>query len=90
MTIQIMIENFEFQISDFDEILDRPAFRNVEKIKTIGSTFMAASGMNPHVRQENTHKYQHLKELLEFVFDMQRSVTDFNQVWLLIDNWLGI
>ena len=34
-------------ISDFDEILDRAEFRNVEKIKTIGSTYMAVSGLNP-------------------------------------------
>ena len=53
-------------ISDFDEILDKPAYKNVEKIKTIGSTFMAASGMNPYIRQENTHKFQHIHELMEF------------------------
>ena len=28
-------------------------YSNVEKIKTIGSTFMAASGMNPSIRQVN-------------------------------------
>ena len=28
-------------ISDFDELLEQPNFRNVDKIKTIGSTFMA-------------------------------------------------
>ena len=32
--------------SDFDELLDKPEFRNVEKIKTIGATFMAASGID--------------------------------------------
>ena len=37
-------------ISDFDELLDQPDFRNVEKIKTIGATFMAASGLNPFIR----------------------------------------
>ena len=72
-------------ISDFDEILDRAEFRNVEKIKTIGSTFMAAAGMNPYIRQENTHKYQHIHELTEFVFELQRSVDEFNQSLIEFD-----
>lgn len=72
-------------ISDFDEILDRPEFANVEKIKTIGSTFMGASGMNPYIRQENLHKYQHLHELLEFVLELQRSVFEFNQSLIEFD-----
>ena len=66
-------------ISDFDEILDRRDFRNVEKIKTIGSTFMAASGINNDVRDENTHAYAHLNELMGFVLELQKSVDDFNQ-----------
>jgi class 3 adenylate cyclase len=32
-------------ISDFDELLDKPKFSAVEKIKTIGSTYMAATGL---------------------------------------------
>ena len=36
-------------IGDFDELLEKPDFANVEKIKTIGSTFMAASGLDPQV-----------------------------------------
>ena len=52
----------------------------MEKIKTIGSTFMAASGIDPFTRQENTHKYQHLHELMEFVLELQNLVNNFNQV----------
>ena len=33
-------------IADFDEILEEEAFRGVEKIKSTGSTYMAASGKN--------------------------------------------
>ena len=72
-------------VSDFDEILQRTEFHNVEKIKTIGSTFMAASGMNPYIRQGNTHKYQHIHELVEFVFELQRSVNEFNQSLIEFD-----
>ena len=66
-------------ISDFDDILSRSEFQNVEKIKTIGSTLMAASGMNSHVREGNTHKYQHLHELAEYSLELLRVVNDFNQ-----------
>eukprot|EP00094_Tigriopus_californicus_P007688 TCALIF_07404-PA protein Name:"Similar to Adcy9 Adenylate cyclase type 9 (Mus musculus)" AED:0.09 eAED:0.09 QI:1748/0.72/0.66/0.91/0.90/0.83/12/0/1384 len=77
-------------ISDFDEILDRHEFRNVEKIKTIGSTFMAASGVNPYIRKENTHNYQHLHELMEFVLELQNSVNEFNQSLIEFDLILRI
>ena len=51
---------------------------------------MAASGMNPYIRHENTHQYQHLKEMLEFVFELQRSVSDFNQSLIEFDLILRI
>ena len=31
-------------IADFDEILEDENFKSIDKIKTIGSTYMAASG----------------------------------------------
>ncbi|KOB74597.1 Uncharacterized protein OBRU01_09208, partial [Operophtera brumata] len=34
-------------ISDFDSLLEEPRFRDIIKIKTISSTYMAASGLNP-------------------------------------------
>ena len=42
---------------DFDQILDDEKFRTIEKIKTIGSTYMAASGINPLESEvdENAH-----------------------------------
>jgi hypothetical protein len=33
--------------ADFDELLDEPRFKNIEKVKTVGATYMAASGLNP-------------------------------------------
>ncbi|XP_070961564.1 adenylate cyclase type 3-like isoform X1 [Oncorhynchus clarkii lewisi] len=36
-------------ISDFDSLLDESQFRCITKIKTIGSTYMAASGVTPNV-----------------------------------------
>lgn len=34
-------------IADFDELLGQPAFVEVEKIKTIGSTYMTCVGLSP-------------------------------------------
>ncbi|XP_035907301.1 adenylate cyclase type 9 isoform X2 [Anopheles stephensi] len=63
-------------IGDFDELLARPEFRCVEKIKTIGSTFMAASGLDPGSRGEN---FEHLYTLLDFALAMQQVVESFNR-----------
>ena len=65
-------------ISDFDELLGQPQFKNVDKIKTIGSTFMAASGLNS-ARNQNPHPHHHLFELIEFALQMQRVLQNFNQ-----------
>ncbi|EEC13784.1 adenylate cyclase, putative, partial [Ixodes scapularis] len=66
-------------VGDFDELLSKPVFRNVTKIKTIGSTFMAASGLNPKLRRENPHPFTHLYELMDFALTMQQVIENFNQ-----------
>ena len=37
-------------IADFDEILEEEAFHAIEKIKSTGSTYMAASGKGPSIK----------------------------------------
>ncbi|KAK8722847.1 hypothetical protein OTU49_012083 [Cherax quadricarinatus] len=66
-------------VADIDELLLRPEFKNIEKIKTIGSTYMAASGLDAKVRQSNTDAHQHIFELMEFALAMQKVIEDFNQ-----------
>ncbi|XP_043264489.1 adenylate cyclase type 9 [Colletes gigas] len=66
-------------IGDFDELLEKSEFSNVEKIKTIGSTFMAASGLNPQVRQQSDHKEAHLFQLIDFAMAMHKVIYDFNR-----------
>ncbi|XP_066513133.1 adenylate cyclase type 9-like [Hoplias malabaricus] len=66
-------------IGDFDELLRKPAFSNVEKIKTIGATYMAASGLNGRQCREQTHPHAHLCALFEFALEMMRVVEDFNK-----------
>ncbi|XP_042230398.1 adenylate cyclase type 9-like isoform X2 [Homarus americanus] len=66
-------------VADLDELLLRQEFKNIEKIKTIGSTYMAASGLDAKVRQGNTDAHQHIFELVEFALAMQKVIADFNQ-----------
>ena len=51
---------------------------------------MAASGLNPNIREENHHKYQHLRELMDFAYSLQNSVEDFNQSLIEFDLVLRI
>lgn len=64
-------------IGDFDELLSRREFKCVEKIKTIGSTFMAASGLDP--THHDTESYRHLVALMDFCIAIQTVVEEFNK-----------
>lgn len=66
-------------IGDFDELLTRQEFKSVEKIKTIGSTFMAASGLNPQQREEHKNPHAHLFALMDFAIAMQNVIDSFNK-----------
>ncbi|CAG9563562.1 unnamed protein product [Danaus chrysippus] len=78
-------------IADFDELLERQEFQHVEKIKTIGSTFMAASGLNPDLRARSSRgPYDHLYQLMDFALEMQKVVDNFNQDLLEFDFILRI
>uniref|UniRef100_A0A3Q3ALI7 adenylate cyclase n=1 Tax=Kryptolebias marmoratus TaxID=37003 RepID=A0A3Q3ALI7_KRYMA len=64
-------------ISNFDELLEECYFQEVEKIKTIGSSYMAASGLSPD-RQEYEDGWNHLSELVMFALAMQESLKHVN------------
>lgn len=68
-------------IGDFDELLRKPEFRSVEKIKTIGSTYMAASGLNVQQMAEgdNNSPHAHLRALFNFALEMMGVLDDFNK-----------
>ncbi|KAM7386892.1 hypothetical protein PAMA_009492 [Pampus argenteus] len=66
-------------IGDFDELLRKPAFTNIEKIKTIGATYMAAAGLNAQQCADATHPHAHLRALFEFALEMMCVVDDFNK-----------
>lgn len=47
-------------IADFDDLLSKPKFSGVEKIKTIGSTYMAATGLSAIPSQEHAQVGTHM------------------------------
>ncbi|XP_055978542.1 adenylate cyclase type 3 [Sorex fumeus] len=76
-------------ISDFDSLLDNPKFRVITKIKTIGSTYMAASGVNPDINtngytssnkdeKSDKERWQHLADLADFALAMKDTLTNIN------------
>ncbi|XP_029813804.1 adenylate cyclase type 9 [Manacus vitellinus] len=65
-------------IGDFDELLSKAHYSSIEKIKTIGATYMAASGLNTSQCQDSSHPHGHLQTLFEFAKEMMRVVDDFN------------
>lgn len=65
-------------IGDFDELLGKPDYGSVEKIKTIGATYMAASGLNATQARDGSRPQEHLQTLFEFAKEMMRVVDDFN------------
>ncbi|CAL1546763.1 unnamed protein product [Lymnaea stagnalis] len=68
-------------IADFDELLDVPYFYGVEKIKTIGSCYMAATGLKPShlvkVRDESITFY--ITMLVDFVMAMKEKLKNINE-----------
>jgi len=61
-------------IADFDEILSQNQFRYVEKIKSTGATYMAASGMLPHY-----DRIFYLKSRQTQILDKPRFETKFSR-----------
>ncbi|KAL4135048.1 hypothetical protein QTP88_006710 [Uroleucon formosanum] len=70
-------------ISDFDALLEQPRYQDIIKIKTIGSTYMAASGLNPSrvVKPEDPIevRWAHLALLVDFAFDLKKALQGINE-----------
>ncbi|KAL2096834.1 hypothetical protein ACEWY4_006041 [Coilia grayii] len=64
-------------ITDFDELLGEERFQDVEKIKTIGSTYMAVSGLSPE-KQQCEDRWGHLCALADFALALNDSIQDIN------------
>ncbi|ELT87487.1 hypothetical protein CAPTEDRAFT_155468 [Capitella teleta] len=62
-------------IADFDEILEEERFSCIEKIKTTGSTYMAAAGLKGGHDAEN----QHAAAVAEFAFAIKEQLEYVNK-----------
>ncbi|XP_012586190.1 PREDICTED: adenylate cyclase type 7 [Condylura cristata] len=76
-------------ISDFDELLLKPKFSGVEKIKTIGSTYMAAAGLSTPSGLESqedgrtpqglARQHAHIGILVEFSIALMSKLDGINR-----------
>ncbi|CAG9798079.1 unnamed protein product [Chironomus riparius] len=69
-------------ISDFDALLELPPFQNIIKIKTIGSTYMAASGLNPSQickSDDLITKWANLALLVDFALELKKALQGINE-----------
>ncbi|XP_077399485.1 adenylate cyclase type 2 [Vanacampus margaritifer] len=67
-------------IADFDELLSKPKFSSVEKIKTIGSTYMAATGLSQSWDDSKKcdMSYSHLRSMVEFAIALKSNLELIN------------
>ncbi|XP_061664578.1 adenylate cyclase type 4-like isoform X2 [Syngnathoides biaculeatus] len=67
-------------IADFDELLSKPKFSSVEKIKTIGSTYMAAAGLTQSSddRKKCDMSYSHVRAMVEFAIALMGKLELIN------------
>ncbi|XP_062300894.1 adenylate cyclase type 2-like [Scomber scombrus] len=67
-------------ISDFDELLSKPKFCSVEKIKTIGSTYMAAAGLTNSGEEQKKcdMSYGHVRAMVEFAISLMAKLELIN------------
>ena len=65
-------------ISDYDALLEQDRFRDIIKIKTIGATYMAASGLNEEERDE-AKSWQHLATLTDFALTLKETLNNINR-----------
>ncbi|XP_060535203.1 adenylate cyclase type 2-like isoform X2 [Cylas formicarius] len=70
-------------ICEFDKLLLKPKFSCIEKIKTIGSTYMLASGLRPGKEDGNTEvhrKAEHIiTALIDFAICLMTSLDQINR-----------
>uniref|UniRef100_A0A4W5QUN5 Adenylate cyclase type 6 n=1 Tax=Hucho hucho TaxID=62062 RepID=A0A4W5QUN5_9TELE len=64
-------------IADFDEIIGEDKFRQLEKIKTIGSTYMAASGLNDSTYDREGRS--HILALADYAMRLKEQMKYINE-----------
>ncbi|XP_020779694.1 adenylate cyclase type 1 [Boleophthalmus pectinirostris] len=66
-------------IADFDELMDKECYKDIEKIKTIGSTYMAAVGLVPTIgTKAKKSGYDHLSTIADYAIEMFDVLDEIN------------
>ncbi|TRY65022.1 hypothetical protein DNTS_033522, partial [Danionella cerebrum] len=66
-------------IADFDELMDKECYKDIEKIKTIGSTYMAAVGLVPTIgTKAKKSSADHLSTIADFAIEMFDVLDEIN------------
>ncbi|KAI5104697.1 adenylate cyclase type 1 [Silurus meridionalis] len=66
-------------IADFDELMDKECYKDIEKIKTIGSTYMAAVGLVPTTGSKvKKSTLAHLSTIADFAIEMFDVLDEIN------------
>ncbi|KAL6104624.1 adcy1 [Pungitius sinensis] len=66
-------------IADFDELMDKECYKDIEKIKTIGSTYMAAVGLVPTIgTKAKKSVYNHLSTIADYAIEMFDVLDEIN------------
>lgn len=66
-------------IGDFDELMDKECYKDIEKIKTIGSTYMAAVGLVPTIgTKAKKSVYDHLSTIADYAIEMFDVLDEIN------------
>jgi len=75
--------NFNDVLNLLFQLLELPQFQDIIKIKTIGSTYMAASGINLQRNLRNdapiTERWSHLAVLVEFALELKHALQGINE-----------
>ncbi|TGZ73163.1 hypothetical protein CRM22_001674 [Opisthorchis felineus] len=70
-------------ICTFDELLERPELKDVEKIKTINDCYMVAAGLNYQAIKKNENKQSHLISLMHYCHLLKESLDEFNDKYII-------
>ncbi|THD21118.1 Adenylate cyclase 9 [Fasciola hepatica] len=70
-------------ICSFDELLRKPEYKDVEKIKSMHENYLVAAGLNRKLLARNRDPSAHLVALMNYCFDVRQVVQSFHTYELL-------
>ncbi|VDP85200.1 unnamed protein product [Echinostoma caproni] len=70
-------------ICSFDELLRKPEYKDVEKIKSMNENYLVAAGLNRKLLAMNRDPSAHLVALMNYCFEVRRVVRSFRTYELI-------